>query len=117
MTYETHTQPPDHRNESTNGFAIASMVLGIVWVWWIGSILAVVFGHISLSQIKKTKAGGKGMAIAGLTLGYVGIGILAFLIATAIIAGFASDSTTNDYQNYSDCVNASTTLEEMAACD
>ena len=34
-----------------NGLAIASMVLGIVWVYWIGSILAVIFGHVALSQI------------------------------------------------------------------
>ena len=28
----------------TNGLAIASMVLGILWIYWIGSILALVFG-------------------------------------------------------------------------
>src|SRR3954447_17900098 len=37
-----------------NGLAIASMVLGIVWLYWVGSILAVIFGHIALSQIKKS---------------------------------------------------------------
>ncbi|HWH31386.1 MAG TPA: zinc ribbon domain-containing protein, partial [Egibacteraceae bacterium] len=24
--------------QTTNGFAVASLVLGIVWVWWIGSV-------------------------------------------------------------------------------
>ena len=52
----------------TNGLAIASLVLGILWVYWIGSILAVVFGHIALGQIKRTGAGGRGLAIAGLIL-------------------------------------------------
>lgn len=60
----------------TNGLAIASMVLGILWIYWIGSILAVIFGHVALSQIKRTRAGGKGMAIAGLVLGYLGIAVL-----------------------------------------
>jgi len=45
--------------------AIASLVLGIVWLWWIGSILALVFGYIALGQIKQRHEGGRGMAIAG----------------------------------------------------
>jgi hypothetical protein len=32
------------RADQTNGLAIASMVLGIVWVYWLGSVLALVFG-------------------------------------------------------------------------
>jgi hypothetical protein len=65
----------------TNGLAIASMVLGILWLWWIGSVLAVVFGHIALGQIKRTGQGGRGMAIAGLVLGYLGIALLVVTIA------------------------------------
>jgi hypothetical protein len=59
------------------------MVLGIVWVYWIGSILAIVFGHVALSQIKKSGGtqGGRGMAIAGLVLGYVSIGLSILFIA------------------------------------
>ena len=68
----------------TSGLAIASMVLGIVWVYWIGSILAVIFGHVSLSQISKDETlRGKGMAIAGLVLGYVGVGTLLLIIIAA----------------------------------
>jgi GTP-binding protein len=53
----------------TSGLAIASMVLGILWLYWIGSILAVIFGHIAISQAGKDPAiKGKGMAIAGLVL-------------------------------------------------
>lgn len=61
--------------QRTNGLAIASLVLGLVWVYWIGSILAIIFGHVALSQIKKSGStqGGRGMAIAGLVLGYVSI--------------------------------------------
>ncbi len=61
---------------STNGIAIASTVLGIVWIYWIGSMLAIVFGHISLSQIKRNPyQTGRGMAIAGPLLGYIGLTI------------------------------------------
>ena len=68
----------------TSGLAIASMVLGIVWVYWIGSILAVIFGHVSLSQMRRDETlRGRGMAIAGLSLGYVGVGTLLLIIIVA----------------------------------
>jgi uncharacterized protein DUF4190 len=62
----------------TNGLAIASMVLGILWLWWIGSVLALVFGMVAKSQIDNSGGlqQGRGMAIAGIVLGWVGIGFL-----------------------------------------
>ena len=61
----------------TSGLAIASMVLGILWIYWIGSLLAVIFGHVAINQTGKDPTlRGRGMAIAGLVLGYIGIGLL-----------------------------------------
>lgn len=46
------------------------------------SLAAVICGHIALSQIKKTGEKGRGLAIAGLVLGYAGIvlGLIALVI-------------------------------------
>lgn len=71
----------------TNGLAIASLVLGIVWVYWIGSILALVFGYVARRQIRENHQNGSGMAMAGIVLGWVGVGFLAFFIFLAILAG------------------------------
>lgn len=62
---------------TTNGFAIASLVLGILWVMWIGSVLAVIFGYIGKSEIERSRGSqsGTGLAIAGMVLGWVGIAI------------------------------------------
>ena len=69
----------------TSGLAIASLVLGIVWVYWVGSILAVIFAFVSLSQMKKDpRIGGRGLAIAGMVLGWVGVGTLLLVVAVAI---------------------------------
>lgn len=69
----------------TNGYAIASLVLGILWIWWIGSVLALIFGYIARKQIMERNEGGNGLAIAGIVLGWVGVGVLAlFLIFLAI---------------------------------
>ncbi|HEU5160514.1 MAG TPA: DUF4190 domain-containing protein [Streptosporangiaceae bacterium] len=82
--------PPSQ--QKTNGLAVASLILGILWVWWVGSVLAVIFGHVALSQIKKTGAAGRGLAVAGLVLGYIGIGI-ALLVSVVMLAPGNGDNT------------------------
>ena len=69
---------PQQQGGGTNGLAIASLILGILWICYVGSVLAVIFGHVALSQIKKSgdTQQGKGLAIAGLVLGYLGIALL-----------------------------------------
>jgi hypothetical protein len=71
--------------QKTNGLAVASLILGILWVWWVGSVLAVIFGHVALAQIKRTGAAGRGLAVAGLALGYVGIAS-ALLVGVIVLA-------------------------------
>lgn len=78
--------PGAYASTKTSGLAIASLVLGILWLGWIGSLLAVIFGHVALGHIKQSggRMHGRGMAVAGLVLGYIG---LAF-IAAALLFGF-----------------------------
>lgn len=79
--------------QKTNVLAIVSLVLSILWI----SIPGVVCGHIALNQIKKTGESGRGLAIAGLVVGYIGIvgGLLLVLLWVGLIAtaGFTSYST------------------------
>ena len=65
---------------STNGMAIASMVLGILWLYWIGSILALVFGYVAKKQIRERGEAGGGMATAGIVLGWIGVGLLVIVL-------------------------------------
>jgi hypothetical protein len=70
---------------ATSGMATASMVLGIIGLVFfcfscgIPSLLAIIFGHIAISQTKNEAKGGRGYAIAGLIMGYA-------LIIPAILA-------------------------------
>ena len=57
------THLPVSNAVTTNGLAITAMVLGICWVYWIGSILALIFGYVARRQIKSTGQNGNGMAI------------------------------------------------------
>ena len=75
----------------TNGKATASLISGIaayVIAPFVGAIVAIVLGHISLSEIKKSagRMKGSGMAIAGLVLGYVQFAGLPFFLIIAAIA-------------------------------
>jgi hypothetical protein len=74
----------------TNGKAIAAMVLGIVWMCGIGSILALVFGYGAKNEIDAAQGtqGGRGMAVAGIVLGWIGVGFL--IMYVVIYAAFGS---------------------------
>ncbi len=66
----------------TNGLAIASLVTGLLWMWWIGSVVAVVLGHAALRQIAASggRQTGRGLAVAGLVIGYAGILVAALVL-------------------------------------
>ncbi|MCW2959804.1 MAG: uncharacterized protein JWM90_191 [Thermoleophilia bacterium] len=66
----------------TNGKAVTAMILGILWIYWIGSILALIFGYVARKEIKRAGGyqSGMGMAIAGIVLGWIGIGSMLLII-------------------------------------
>ena len=81
----------------TNVLAIVSLVAALVGMFiipFIGSVVAVITGHMSLSQIKRTGENGRGMALAGTIVGWVGIGlsIIGFFILIAWISWIASNA-------------------------
>lgn len=65
----------------TNAMAIAALVSSLVF-----SPLGIVFGHISLSQIKRTGEDGRGLAIAGVAIGYLGVAL--FLLSLVVFGVF-----------------------------
>jgi hypothetical protein len=69
--------------------AVASLVLGVFWLGWVGSVLALVFGYLARRQIAERGEDGDGLAIAGIVLGWIEIGVLAVMIVLAIIGGIA----------------------------
>jgi Domain of unknown function (DUF4190)/Domain of unknown function (DUF1707) len=63
------------REQRTNALAISSLVCGFLFPP--GSILAVIFGHTALAQIRRTGERGTGLAVAGLVLGWAGVFLMA----------------------------------------
>ena len=83
------------------------MVLGIVWVFGIGSILAVIFGYVARKQISDSggRQSGSGMALAGIILGFVGV---ASLILWIVLVIAVTTSINNCFDHVQTNVNSST---------
>jgi hypothetical protein len=65
-----------------NGLAIASIVVGVFWMWWLGSLAAVIMGHVALRQIARSGGAqtGRAAALSGLAIGYFGLTVLLAVI-------------------------------------
>jgi len=63
--------------------ALASLILGILGMiplGPLGAVPAIICGHIALQAIKKRNLSGKGMAVAGLVLGYVSLALFCLIV-------------------------------------
>ncbi len=91
--YAAPTYPAD-APRPTSGLAVAALICGIAGVvlFWalipvLASIAAVITGHMALGQIKRDPGiGGRGLAIAGLILGYAVIALSAITLVGTIIS-------------------------------
>jgi len=98
--YGGYFGPP--RPPQTDGFAIASLVVSCFSIlglctWGIGSLLGVlgaIFGHVARRRIRTSGAGGSGVALAGIIVGW-SIAAIGLILLTALVVGIAmsEDST------------------------
>lgn len=74
--YSTNTTTP---LPMTNTLAILSLIFSFVF-----AIVGVILGHVALNQLARTGQQGRGLAIAGLTVGYISLFIGAIFTIRAI---------------------------------
>jgi VIT1/CCC1 family predicted Fe2+/Mn2+ transporter len=69
--YTQPAYPASYSPPSTNGKAIASLILSLFGI----SLLAVIFGHLAQTEIRKSQGrqSGEGLAIVGLVFGWLGM--------------------------------------------
>jgi len=87
MTEPTPYAAPAAAPAKWNVLSIISLVTSIIGL----SLVGIITGHISLSQIKKTGEQGNVLAIIGLILGY--LGVVAAIIFGIIYFGFIIAAT------------------------
>jgi hypothetical protein len=85
-----------------NSLALVALILGIAGFFTgIASIGAIIVGHISLSQIKKTGEEGRSMALWGTILGYVAVALFVIaLVFVGIFIAAAASSGIGEYSTY-----------------
>jgi hypothetical protein len=85
----------------TNGFALASFILGIVSVvasfcccgsTLMPAALAIIFGHVASHQVRNSagRETGRGLAVAGLATGYVALAAQILMLLIFIVAAIVS---------------------------
>lgn len=80
-SYPPPQYPPPYQavpqNSSTAIISLIAGILGLTLFPIIGSIVAIITGHMAKGEIARSGGalGGSGLATAGLILGYVGVGL------------------------------------------
>lgn len=98
-----HGGPPQG---GSNGLGIAALVVGLLafftsWllIGGVFGIVAIVLGILALGKVKRGEASNKGMAIAGIVLGAIGL-----LVTAAVIALFGWVFSTDAAQDLAECL-------------
>ncbi|MEV8052959.1 MULTISPECIES: DUF4190 domain-containing protein [Streptomyces] len=103
----------------SNGFAVTALVLGLIaclffWTVFGGflfGLLALIFGILGTLRARQGRAPRKGMAIAGLVLGVLG------LIGSVVVLIFAISVVDSDaYKDFESCVDKAVTQAEQDRC-
>ncbi len=87
---------PGTQYGGTNGMAVAALICGIAQFfgfWLLGTIPAVVLGHMARTRIRQTGEQGAGMALAGLILGYVGLALSVVAVILLVVLVAAASHT------------------------
>jgi len=71
-----------------SGKAIFSLVCGVLSFFPPFALVAIIFGHLSLSEIRRSagRLKGRGLAIAGLILGYLAVAATITLVVIAVVS-------------------------------
>ena len=72
---------PKQQAGATNTLAIVALITSLVGIHLAG----IICGHIALNQIKASGESGRGLALAGLIIGYVGTAVVALMVIGWII--------------------------------
>lgn len=90
-SYPPYGHPPPR---PTNTLAIASLVCAFVF-----APLGIIFGHISLSQIKRSGEEGRGLALAGLIISYLFTAFMILVLVWVIVFFIAVGTSLQNFDN------------------
>ena len=110
--------PYGQRPPKKNGIGVAALVLGVLSIlggfFVAGAVLgivAIILGVVGMQRANRGEADNKGMAVAGLITGIIGV-IISALFLVLYIAVWNS----SDFDNYRDCLEQAETDQDIDDC-
>jgi hypothetical protein len=86
MTQAPPTAPAPSGQAKTNTLAIVALIVSLVQcIPIVSPVAAVILGHIAMKQIRERSEGGRGLAIAALILGYLGLVVWIVLLVSGVL--------------------------------
>lgn len=68
-----------------NRLAIVSLVLSVSWLFWFGSVLALILGYAARWQVRDRKEQGNALAVAAIVIGWIGVGVLLVILGAIFV--------------------------------
>jgi Domain of unknown function (DUF4190) len=92
----SQSRPVYTQQPTTNGLAVASLVFSLVWVFGVGSIVALFLGYPAIREIDQSggRESGREIAVAAVVLGWIGLVPLVIVAVIAILAAFGHPAST-----------------------
>lgn len=84
--YQPATQRP------YSGTAITAFVLSLLWIGGLGSLAAVVFAAVSMRKTRTHDQAGRGLAVAALIIGILGLIVAVWILFVVAAAGSVVNS-------------------------
>ena len=75
-----------------SGTAITAFVLSLLWIGGLGSLAAVVFAAVSMRKTRTHDQAGRGLAVAALIIGILGLIVTVWILFVVAAAGSAVNS-------------------------
>lgn len=73
-------------------------IVGFVWILpFVGGLIGAIMGHFALRQIARTGEGGRGMALAGIIVGWAGVALIVAFVVLLVFAGVWSSASSGRY--------------------
>jgi hypothetical protein len=98
-----------------NGLGTAALVLGIASIPFCGlvipGVLAVIFGFVGMARAKRGEANNRGVAMAGLITGVLGL-----LLSAALIVVLVKLIGSPAFERFNDCFDAAQTSQQEDDC-
>ena len=82
-----------------SGAAIAAFVLSLLWIGGLGSLAAIILATVSMRKTRTHDQAGRGLAVAGLIIGVLGLIATTWLVVVVMAAGNELNSTIQQVNN------------------